>query len=82
MIQIEGMETEWVYFKFERLPIYCYRCGILGHQLRECHKAKKGCISSEEDDYQFGLGFVWWVLRAIGEEVHTVNQKLEKPRMT
>ena len=54
MIQIEGMEMEWVYFKFERLPIYCYRCGILGHQLRECHKAKKGCISSEEDDYQFG----------------------------
>ena len=24
MIQIEGMEKGWVYFKYERLPIYCY----------------------------------------------------------
>ena len=24
MIQVEGMEKGWVYFKYERLPIYCY----------------------------------------------------------
>ncbi|XP_023918052.1 uncharacterized protein LOC136066625 [Quercus suber] len=54
MVQVEGMEKGWVHFKYERLPIYYYRCGILGHQERECHKSKKGCITVEEDDFQFG----------------------------
>ena len=55
MIHIEGVEKGCVYFKYERLPIYCYRCGILGLQERECQHARKWCISSDEDDYQFGL---------------------------
>nr|POE51390.1 hypothetical protein CFP56_41757 [Quercus suber] len=66
MIHIEeGMENWWVYFKYERLPIYSYRCGILGHQERECQHARKWCISSKEDDYQFGP----W-LRAMGSKAN------------
>ena len=48
------MEKGWVHFKYERLPIYCYRCGILGHQEREFQKTKKGCFTVDEDDFQFG----------------------------
>ena len=36
MIHIEDLEEGCVYFKYERLPIFCYRCGIFGHQDQEC----------------------------------------------
>ncbi|PON67169.1 Zinc finger, CCHC-type [Trema orientale] len=26
----------WIYFKYERLPITCYRCGIVGHVDQSC----------------------------------------------
>ena len=29
-------EKSWVSFKYERLPIFCHYCGILGHDLKHC----------------------------------------------
>nr|POE99950.1 hypothetical protein CFP56_68859 [Quercus suber] len=75
MVQIEGMEKGWVHFKYERLPIYCYRCGILGHQERECHIAKKGCITAEEDDFQFGP----W-LRAVASKFNRGRSPFSKTK--
>ena len=54
MIQIDDLEVSWVTFKYEWLPIFSYRCGILGHQDRECPQLKKGCFSVDEDGFQFG----------------------------
>ena len=75
MIQVEGMEKGWVHFKYERLPIYCYRCGILGHQERECQQAKKGCFTVEEDDFQSGP----W-LRVVGPKPNRGSNSFSKTK--
>ncbi|KAK9265652.1 hypothetical protein L1049_027327 [Liquidambar formosana] len=50
-----GGKMMWVSFKYERLPIFCYYCGILGH-------ADKNCIRKFEEhdvggatDLQYGV---------------------------
>ena len=35
-ITIEGGEARWVQFKYERLPNFCYHCGLLSHALKDC----------------------------------------------
>ena len=37
-ITIEGGESRWVSFKFERLPNFCYRCSLLSHALKDCNE--------------------------------------------
>ena len=35
-IEDSNGERTWVKFKYGRLPVFCYYCGILGHDLRHC----------------------------------------------
>lgn len=43
-----GSEKHWVDFKYEQVPIFCFYCGIFGHQERSCKlnlsDAKEGQI--------------------------------------
>ena len=34
-IVIEGGEQRWISFKYERLPNFCYHCGLLNHGLKD-----------------------------------------------
>ena len=34
-VMIEGGEQRWINFRYERLPNFCYRCGLLNHDLRD-----------------------------------------------
>lgn len=48
-----GSEKYWLDFRYEQLPVFCFYCGICGHQERACVRKiddpKKGCIL--EDQY-------------------------------
>ena len=53
-VSIEGGESRWVFFKYERLPNFCYRCGMLDHEEKECveksssgNRDGEGCMQYE-----------------------------------
>lgn len=48
-VTIEGGESRWVQFKYERLPNFCYRCGLLNHALRDCPEPSDLNGLSEEE---------------------------------
>ena len=53
-INIEGGENRWVIFKYERLPNFCYRCGMLDHAIKECSEGPLVNEREEEGSFQYG----------------------------
>ena len=43
-----------VHFKYERLPNFCYRCGLLEHDLKECPENVGMDKVEGRDDLQYG----------------------------
>ena len=37
-IKKQGGEWTWINFKYERLPTFCFFCGIIGHNERFCQR--------------------------------------------
>ena len=53
-ITIEGGESRWVSFKFERLPNFCYSCGLLDHSLKDCSDELDVTKEKEASILQYG----------------------------
>jgi len=49
----DGVRT-WVNFKYERLPIFCHYCGLLGHDLRHCASHYAMEKNGGQIEYQYG----------------------------
>ena len=52
-VSIEGGESRWVNFKYERLPNFCYSCGLLSHSLKECQDSSASVIQNK-GELQYG----------------------------
>ena len=53
IVRLGDSDSRWVEFKYERLPIFCYLCGKVDHDEKECvvwlHSA--GVINAEDKQY-------------------------------
>lgn len=52
-IRLEDGEERWVNFKFEKLPYFCYTCGLLGHRYVDCSRRFKENRDSDYDDLSY-----------------------------
>ena len=60
-----GNDTEgWVSFQYERLPNFCYWCGIPTHSERDCEEWLRTPVHLREQPMEYGI----W-LRAAGERI-------------
>lgn len=44
----------WVSFKYERLPMFCHHCGLLGHDLKHCASYFAATKNNKEAPCQYG----------------------------
>lgn len=53
LLGLDG-KRHWVTYKYERMPIFCHYCGILGHVLRHCLAHFEESKKENPINYQYG----------------------------
>ncbi|XP_050253663.1 uncharacterized protein LOC126699735 [Quercus robur] len=53
-VDLDGSDPHWISFQYERLPIFCYWCGCLNHDERDCKIWIDSGESLQKSDQQYG----------------------------
>ncbi|KAL3511205.1 hypothetical protein ACH5RR_030606 [Cinchona calisaya] len=67
VVRVDG-DMKWVTFKYEKLPDFCYACGIIGHSENSC--PNKGQGGNDKEEPQFGS----WLKANVGK-INSVIRK-------
>lgn len=81
-VTIEEGEGRWVQFKYERLPNFCYHCGILSHDLRDCTEVKANGGQPDLKTLQYGAWLRGELLWKFGREIAQTRSRGPLDRRT
>ncbi|GMY14954.1 hypothetical protein FCV25MIE_10193 [Fagus crenata] len=63
-LKLDKDDPIWVTLKYEKLPTYCYQCGILGHSEWECRKGVHKRQECRRSDAAYGP----WLRATLGRQ--------------
>ncbi|KAL8491100.1 hypothetical protein ACS0TY_022940 [Phlomoides rotata] len=76
-LELKDAKQVWVNFKYERLPSFCYLCGVLGHMRRECDLAEGGDdLNGIPDD---SLPFGKWMRASPMKKASVSSEEQRRP---
>lgn len=71
-VTIEGGESRWINFRHERLPNFCYSCGLLSHGIKECPGSSANALQNN-GELQYGAWLRGEPMRRGIKEVHSLG---------
>ncbi|KAK7814047.1 hypothetical protein CFP56_003935 [Quercus suber] len=76
-ITAEGGEPKWVNFKYERLPSFYYKCGLLNQSLKECSEGQAQGDKEGASQLQYGAWLKREPMRRGGKEAFAQGARSE-----
>ena len=68
-IKKAGGEWLWIYFKYERLPLFCFFCGIIGHGEKFCERFFD--CQNKPTEMPYGV----WIRAPSRREMHQIGER-------
>ena len=53
LVNLQDSQAQWISFKYERMPIFCYWCGVMNHDEKDC-RLRVSSQGTLKEDQQYG----------------------------